>query len=144
MEHDKDLISRLNASLCKGATIISLARWLMLMPSKDLISLALIALNGEGDGRLKGITRALMAAEGLYRPHLKNEATYIHRLGWHALAEYASRKEWVHVSANPTLTSDARETTTITTIGFVMMSAMGPSSKIVSLISQCLKTDQTH
>lgn len=144
MEHIQGSAERLQASLNQQSAMPNLGRWLTGLDNADLMGLALMALEGQNFVVLRSMVRVLMAAEGLYRPRESNEKKYIERLGWHALAEYAYRKDWALINNNPALTTDARETTEITALGYVMMTALGPSSKVAYWLGSCVKTDHLN
>jgi hypothetical protein len=140
----KGVVERLQKSLDQQSAMPNLGYWLASLDTNDVLSLALMALEGRNTRAVTSMTRVLLVAEGLYRPRLNNEEKYLAKLGWYALAEYAFRMEWALISNNPTLTVDARETTTITPLGHIMMSALGPSSRAAYWLSSWLKTDHLN
>ncbi len=140
MKNDQVLIKKLNASLKKQAAIPNLGRWLTELDNEDVLGLALLALENEPTPAMKKLVRVFMSAEGLYRARANNEDKYIHRLGWHAMAEHAYRMDWMLISANPTLTRDGRESSSLTPLGELMISAMGPSSRVAGLLQNWSKT----
>lgn len=144
MDNRQGAVERLQASLDKQSVMPNLGYWLTSLDTADVLSLALMALEGRNTRAIMSMTRLLMVAEGLYRPRENNEEKYSQRLGWHALSEWAYRRDWALINNNPTLTVDARETTTITPLGRVMMSALGPSSRAAYWLSSWLKTDHLN
>ena len=144
MEHQENLLDTLNASFRQQAAIPNLGRWLTTLSNVDLTGLAIMALEGKNEKKLERLTRGLMTAEGLHRPSETRKTKCLQNLGWHALAEYAYRKDWALIGNNPSLLRDARETAHLTPIGSIMVSAMGPASKIASFMDQWSKTNQEH
>ena len=103
-----------------------------------------MSLDREMTPATKQLARVFMAAEGLYRAKSNNEEKYVRRLGWHALAEHAYRKDWMLIKANPTLTRDGRETSALTPLGELMVAAMGPSSRVAALLQEWSKSSHPH
>ena len=137
-------LERLQKSLNQQSAMPNLGCWLANLDTTDVLRLALMTLEGRNPRGVMSMTRVLLVAEGLYRPRGNNEKKYTKRMGRHAFSEYLYRMDWALINNNPTLTVDARETTTITALGHIMMSAMGPSSRVAYWLSRWSKTDHLH
>lgn len=144
MKHENELIERLNHSMKRQPGMPNFGRWLTTLDESDLFGLAMLATSKAENDRLKGIVQAFMSAEGLYRPKVKDEAKYIERLGEYALAEYAYRRDWAIIGTNPSLTQSPFGQIRITGFGMMILKAMGPGSKVASLLLGRSKINQDN